>query len=188
MHEWARPPHRDRQHACGRRQRRDDLLHLVRLAPAPGAQGRQLADTIILRRGRARCGLIGGGLTGAGAGTLIGPEGTIIGGGYGAWEGMQAGVISGAIIGNAIEDTISQMAGRSDDPSEKSMQSRPTNCPSGTRPIDRAGLTRAEIHKIKQGLQAGAKDYVGIAPNGDVITTNPDGTAENHGGYGPFLE
>lgn len=65
--------------------------------------------------------------------------------------------------------------------SDKSRKSKPTNAPSGTKPIDQSGLGKEKIHDIKDGVGAGPEDYVGITPSGDVITTKPDGTAENHG-------
>lgn len=68
-----------------------------------------------------------------------------------------------------------------DDPSERSRQSRPRNAPSGTRPIDQSGLDRETIHGIKDAIGAGPKDWVGITPDGEIITTDSDGNAENHG-------
>jgi type II secretory pathway pseudopilin PulG len=71
----------------------------------------------------------------------------------------------------------------------KSAQSKPKDAPSGTRPIDDSGqgLGRGEIHDIKDGVGAGPTDWTGIAPNGDVITSNPDGNHENHGPYTDYL-
>jgi hypothetical protein len=64
----------------------------------------------------------------------------------------------------------------------------PKNAPRGTKPIDQTGLSRGEIHDIKDGLQAGANEWVGIAPNGDVITTDPlTGNALNLGNFDVFL-
>ncbi|CAA9889484.1 hypothetical protein METHB2_1060004 [Candidatus Methylobacter favarea] len=70
---------------------------------------------------------------------------------------------------------------------------RPENCPAGTLPLDKAkkkfGLRGEDHNKIKgrTGTNSGPKDWVGIAPNGDVITTNPDGSPENWGDYQDFL-
>jgi RHS repeat-associated protein len=67
-------------------------------------------------------------------------------------------------------------------PSDKSRQSKPSRgVPPGTKPIDQNGKSRDWIHGTKQDVGAGPKDWVGVAPNGDIITTNPDGSAENHG-------
>jgi Domain of unknown function (DUF4157) len=68
-----------------------------------------------------------------------------------------------------------------EDPGERSRQSRPRNAPTGTRPIDQTDLDRETIHKIKDGVGAGPKDWVGVTPDGDVVTTDPDGNAEVHG-------
>jgi hypothetical protein len=68
-----------------------------------------------------------------------------------------------------------------DDPAARSRQSRPRNAPSGTRPIDESGLDRGTIHGIKDAIGAGPKDWVGVTPEGEVITTGADGDAENHG-------
>ncbi|MFT3777042.1 MAG: RHS repeat-associated core domain-containing protein [Ottowia sp.] len=60
-------------------------------------------------------------------------------------------------------------------------ESRPIDASTGTKPIDQSGLGRGEIHDIKDGVGAGARDWTGIAPNGDVITSDPEGNAINHG-------
>lgn len=67
------------------------------------------------------------------------------------------------------------------DPGERSRQSKPRNAPPGTRPIDQSGIDRETIHKIKDAVGAGPKDWVGITPEGNVITTDGDGNAEDHG-------
>jgi hypothetical protein len=76
---------------------------------------------------------------------------------------------------------------RNEDGKEKSRQSKPRNAPPGTRPIDQSGLDREDIHKIKDGIGAGPRDWVGVTPDGDVITTDKDGNAENHGPVSDYL-
>lgn len=61
------------------------------------------------------------------------------------------------------------------------VESRPDDAPTGTKPIDRTGLTRPEIHEIKKRLRAGSKAWVGISPDGDVITTDGSGQSINNG-------
>jgi RHS repeat-associated protein len=66
--------------------------------------------------------------------------------------------------------------------SDKTRRSKPARgVPPGTRPIDQAGKSRDWVHGTKKDVNAGPQDWVGVAPNGDIITTNPDGSAENHG-------
>jgi hypothetical protein len=71
---------------------------------------------------------------------------------------------------------------------DRSRQSRPRDAPRGTKPIDESGLDREDIHKIKDRIHAGAKDWVGISPEDDVITTDEEGNAENHGPASDLLE
>ncbi len=66
--------------------------------------------------------------------------------------------------------------------------SKPKDCPPGTRPIDKMpGLDKNKIHKVKDGVQAGPQDWTGIAPNGDVITSDSEGNAVNNGNYEDYL-
>jgi len=71
---------------------------------------------------------------------------------------------------------------------DRSRQSRPRDAPQGTRPIDETDMGREDIHKIKDGIPAGPKDWVGITPEGEVITTDEEGNAENHGPASNFLK
>jgi len=66
-------------------------------------------------------------------------------------------------------------------------ESKPKDCPPGTKPINKTGVSKAAVHGIKEGVQAKPEDWTGITPDGDVITTNPDGSAENHGPYKNYL-
>ena len=66
-------------------------------------------------------------------------------------------------------------------PPSKSRQSKPKDAPPGTIPIDQSGLSKDEIHQIKGEIGAGPADWVGITPEGHVVTTGPDGTTEDHG-------
>ncbi len=61
---------------------------------------------------------------------------------------------------------------------------RPKNAPTGTVPIDQYNnprLTTDQIHGIKDNLGLQPADWVGIAPNGDVITGDMNGNAEDNG-------
>ena len=65
---------------------------------------------------------------------------------------------------------------------------KPKSCPAGTRPIDQfPGLSKDDVHTIKDGVRAGPQDWTGIAPNGDVITGDSDGNAVNNGPKGDYL-
>jgi RHS repeat-associated protein len=75
------------------------------------------------------------------------------------------------------DEASSQHEGPAPEPSEVA----PTDRPTGTRTIDKWGLGRQDIHDIKAGIEAGAKDWVGITPGGEVITTGQDGRAVNNG-------
>jgi RHS repeat-associated protein len=66
--------------------------------------------------------------------------------------------------------------------------SKPNDCPTGTKPINRyPELTKDDIHKIKKGVGAGPKDWVGITPEGDVITGDSSGKAVNQGPFKDYL-
>jgi hypothetical protein len=71
-------------------------------------------------------------------------------------------------------------------PDERSRQSRPRNAPRGTVPIDQSGLDRETIHKIKDAIGAGPRDWVGITPDGHVIVTDGEGNAEDVGHVSDF--
>jgi RHS repeat-associated protein len=65
---------------------------------------------------------------------------------------------------------------------DKSQQSKPTDAPPGTKAIDKFNLPKDVTHGVKDQLGAQPTDWTGVAPNGDVITTDPrTGKAINHG-------
>jgi hypothetical protein len=80
-----------------------------------------------------------------------------------------------------------QRSNGDEDPSERSRQSRPRNAPPGTVPIDQSGKSRDEVHEIKEEIGAGPRDWVGISPEGHVISTDPDGSAVDHGSAEEYL-
>jgi len=70
----------------------------------------------------------------------------------------------------------------------KSTESKPTDCPPGTVPIDQyPGLDKDDIHTIKDGVDARPKDWTGIDPDGNVITTDNDGKHINNGPFDIYL-
>ena len=62
---------------------------------------------------------------------------------------------------------------------------KPNNVPTGTLPIDKfrnPKLSTGQIHDIKDSVGGNnGQDWVGVAPNGDVITGDLQGNSENHG-------
>ncbi|MBI3562866.1 MAG: RHS repeat-associated core domain-containing protein [Gammaproteobacteria bacterium] len=66
---------------------------------------------------------------------------------------------------------------QSDDNQPKpNREQKPEGCPSGTKPIDQdKRLDREKIHKIKKGIRARPRDWVGVSPDGR-IWVNEDGT------------
>jgi RHS repeat-associated protein len=63
--------------------------------------------------------------------------------------------------------------------------SKPKNVPPGTVPIDQAkgskGWDKDDVHGIKDGVGAGPRDWVGISPDGNVITGDHEGNAVDNG-------
>jgi RHS repeat-associated protein len=67
--------------------------------------------------------------------------------------------------------------------------SKPKNCPAGTLPIDQyPGLSKDDVHDIKDAVGAGPRDWTGIDRDGNVITGDPlTGDAVPNGPYGPMV-
>ncbi|MBE1525993.1 RHS repeat-associated protein [Sphingopyxis sp. OAS728] len=72
-------------------------------------------------------------------------------------------------------------------PEDRRRGTRPTDAPRGTRPVDSVGIDKDGVHEIKDGIGAKPNDWVGIAPNGDIYTTDPlTGEAINDGNIGDY--
>ena len=145
--------------------------------------------------------------SGTGAGAAVGavlaraPEAVAVVGGFGGGLYLSSQIpaqydpISQAVYGAYLQahpDVASVMQNensddQSDESKQKSMESKPKDCPAGTQGIDQAkgkfGLDHEQVEEIKDSVQMGPKDWVGIAPNGNVITNNPEspGTAKDNG-------
>lgn len=109
------------------------------------------------------------------------------------WAGVAA-IVTYAVIVNMQNDVFAPPAptlptkkpyleGR-----EKSKRgAKPKNAPPGTIPIDKSGLSKEDIHRIKDGIGAGPRDWTGISPDGDVISGDSEGNAINNGPYSDYL-
>ena len=61
---------------------------------------------------------------------------------------------------------------------------RPINPPTGTKPIDKfrnPKLTHEQVEDVKRNVDNKAADWTGIDPSGNVITSDVNGNAINHG-------
>ena len=112
---------------------------------------------------------VGARLGGAAGGAIGGPPGAVI------------GATLGALGGYLIADRMSNLSF-----AKPGNESRPTNAPPGTVPINETGLGRGDVHDIKDGVGAGPRDWTGIAPDGHVITSDPSGRAVDHGPVDQF--
>jgi hypothetical protein len=107
----------------------------------------------------------------------------------------RAGVVAlQRLAGNRAVGTLLSQSGRlsvqrdpprNDDddeaPRDRSRRARPRNAPSGTVPIDQSGLDRETIHKIKDAIGAAPDTWVGVTPDGHIVTGDSDGNIEDHG-------
>jgi hypothetical protein len=91
------------------------------------------------------------------------------------------------MLGHTHQIAVQRGNGDEDErPEDRSRRSRPRNAPPGTVPIDQSGLDRETIHKIKDAIGAGPRDWVGITPDGHVVTGDSEGNAEDHGHVSDF--
>ncbi|MBU6462902.1 MAG: RHS repeat protein [Bradyrhizobium sp.] len=102
-----------------------------------------------------------------------------LGGGYGP---PMAGIAVGGGLWSGVYDWLRDaFNGDGSSGAVYNSDSGPTDAPTGTRTIDKWGIGREDIHDIKEGIQAGATDWVGITPGGNVITTGENGEAIDNG-------
>ena len=71
------------------------------------------------------------------------------------------------------DDDAGESAGTGESVEDRRRKSAPADAPRGTRPIDKAGIDRQGVHDIKEGILAGADDYVGVDSKGNIYTTDP---------------
>jgi hypothetical protein len=142
-------------------------------------------------------GAIGGAAAGGGTTWELGP-GVIVGVTGGALAGSAAGVAVGGYYGGNAGDVIGDALGALASSAASSVGdaldgiffakpgSKPRGCPTGTKPIDQTPYTR-DHERIKKGVGAGPRDWTGISPDGDVITSDENGNAINHGPVDSYL-
>jgi len=66
-------------------------------------------------------------------------------------------------------------------------EQRPQDCPAGSKPINQyPGLSSSDIHKIKRGINARGKDWVGVSPDRS-IWVNEGGEASDQGKVDDYL-
>ena len=137
-------------------------------------------------------GLVGGVLPGAsgaigpttvavGASTSIGPGGTLAVA-PAATICIDAQIATTASVAANLP-VIVNMAGQPGGGGGHRPGKPPKDNPRGTLPIDRHPATsgRETVHRIKDNLRdegVGATSYVGVTPQGNIVVTNPDGTAQ----------
>jgi len=68
---------------------------------------------------------------------------------------------------------------------DKSRQSKPDGCPTGTVPIDQAKgkfkWDKDDVHGIKDQIGAGPKDWTGVSPDGHIWTGDGSGNGVDNG-------
>ncbi|KAB8194411.1 type IV secretion protein Rhs, partial [Lysobacter maris] len=129
-----------------------------------------------------------GGLAGGSAGLTCGPgavacsPAAAAAAGTAGWAfGGAVGCAVGGYVGNAIQNLWSSSKRK------PSREQKPEDCPAGTKPIDQVpGLSSEDIHRIKDGVSAGPRDWVGISPDGNVWI-NEGGEASDQGHFGDYL-
>lgn len=127
------------------------------------------------------------------AGAIEGAEiGTVTCGPYCGVAGAIIGGMAGTVVFDYIyhhwwddedEDDIAPLPKPKPQPKPKP---KPKNCPTDTKPIDQMGWPKDKVHKIKDGLRLGPTDWTGVAPDGTIIVTGPDGNAEEAGHESDF--
>jgi RHS repeat-associated protein len=96
-------------------------------------------------------------------------------------EGLCPECVGILIIGGFLNELLTPPVCQATSPSGD----RPNGLPTGTLPIDQIGLTRDQIHGIKQGYGIGAKQWAGIAPDGTIWVNDGTGNAEEVGCLDP---
>jgi RHS repeat-associated protein len=110
--------------------------------------------------------------------------GTLVGGGLGSLVFPGPGTIVGGLIGTGIGIAIGGLILSEAKPDR---EQKPDNCPAGTKPVDKdKRLDRGKIHGIKDQLGAAPRDWVGITPDGRIIT-NEGGQAVDNGPYSDYI-
>jgi RHS repeat-associated protein len=95
-------------------------------------------------------------------------------------------VIGGTAIGVGVWALWEYLQPEAPLPNHADAQAKPKNCPSGTVPIDTPeGRKRlppgVKPHDAKGEVGGRPTDWTGVDPEGNIITSGPDGEAINHG-------
>jgi RHS repeat-associated protein len=114
---------------------------------------------------------------------------TAASGGTAAVAGPVAATVVDALMSTAIafwvtgniQDSLSLSKANGEKKPETQM--KPDDAPTGTVPIDKAGLDTATIHEIKKKAGLQPADWTGMSKDDDVIVNDGTGKAENLGPY-----